>query len=155
MLKNLILLLLTFVCAMLLSCSCENFGLILDGDGVIVVPNFRPSFDDESDWVESERDTEKETEKETNKCSHEWELENAYPEGLIYFSGQGDENGFLSAAALSGRDDMQITVHGNEDRMLLTARFDNLGKGASGAAVQNMNIVLGTDEKTGLVTGGN
>ncbi len=80
---------------------------------------------------------------------------NAYPDGLIYFSGQGDENGFLSAAALSGRDDMQITVHGNEDRMLVTARFDNLGKGASGAAVQNMNIVLGTDEKTGLVTGGN
>ena len=80
---------------------------------------------------------------------------NAYPDGLIYFSGQGDENGFLSAAALSGRDDMQITVHGNEDRMLVTARFDNLGMGASGAAVQNMNIVLGTDEKTGLVTGGN
>ena len=78
-----------------------------------------------------------------------------YQGGLIHFSEQGDENGFLSAAALSGRDDMQITVHGNEDRMLLTARFDNLGKGASGAAVQNMNIVLGADEKTGLVTGGN
>ena len=90
-LKNLILLLLTFVCAMLLSCSCENFGLILDGDGVIVVPNFRPSFDDESDWVESESDTEKETEKETNKCSHEWELENAYPEGLTCLETVGVE----------------------------------------------------------------
>lgn len=78
-----------------------------------------------------------------------------YQNGLIYFSEQADENGFMSAAALSGRDDMEITVHGNDDRILLTARFDNLGKGASGAAVQNMNIVLGADEKTGLVTGGN
>ena len=90
-LKNLILLLLTFVCAMLLSCSCENFGLILDGDGVIVVPNFRPSFDDDTNWVESESDTEKETEKETNKCSHEWELENAYPEGLTCLETVGVE----------------------------------------------------------------
>ena len=87
------------------------------------------------------------------------DIKNAYRShyrgGLISFSEQGDENGFLSAAALSGRDDMEITVHGNEDRILLTARFDNLGKGASGAAVQNMNIVLGADEKAGLVTGGN
>lgn len=78
----------------------------------------------------------------------------AYPDGLIYFAEAADEGGFLSALALSGRDDMEITVHGNEERMLLTARFDNLGKGASGAAVQNMNIVLGVCETTGLVTGG-
>lgn len=77
-----------------------------------------------------------------------------YQKGLIYFSEQADENGFLSAAALSGRDDMEITVHGNEERILLTARFDNLGKGASGAAVQNMNIVLGAAEDAGLVMGG-
>ena len=77
-----------------------------------------------------------------------------YQDGLIYFAEKADEGGFLSAAALSERDDMEITVHGNEDRMLLTARFDNLGKGASGAAVQNMNIVLGVNETTGLVTGG-
>ena len=79
----------------------------------------------------------------------------AYRCGLIHFAEQADENGFLSAAAMSGRDDMEITVHGNEERMLVTARFDNLGKGASGAAVQNMNIVLGAEETTGLVTGGN
>lgn len=77
-----------------------------------------------------------------------------YPDGLIYFAEAADEGGFLSALALSGRDDMEISVHGHEERMLLTARFDNLGKGASGAAVQNMNIVLGVCETTGLVTGG-
>ena len=46
---------------------------------------------------------------------------------------------------------MEITVHGCAERMLLTARFDNLGKGASGAAIQNMNLILGVDETTGLV----
>jgi len=45
---------------------------------------------------------------------------------------------------------MQITVVGHEERMLLIARYDNLGKGASGAAIQNMNIILGVDENTGL-----
>ena len=45
---------------------------------------------------------------------------------------------------------MEITVTGNEDRILLVSRFDNLGKGASGAAIQNMNIVLGLPETTGL-----
>ena len=45
---------------------------------------------------------------------------------------------------------MEITVTGNEDRVLLVSRFDNLGKGASGAAIQNMNIVLGLSETTGL-----
>ncbi|MBR6817821.1 MAG: N-acetyl-gamma-glutamyl-phosphate reductase [Acidaminococcaceae bacterium] len=69
---------------------------------------------------------------------------------LIHFKETADENGFLSAAAFTGRDDMEITVTGNEDRILLVSRFDNLGKGASGAAIQNMNIVLGLPETTGL-----
>ena len=60
------------------------------------------------------------------------------------------EEGFLSANALDGKDSMQISVFGNEDRILLVARFDNLGKGASGAAIQNMNILLGVDETLGL-----
>ena len=64
---------------------------------------------------------------------------------------ESDESGFLSAAAYSGRDDMEITVNGNEERILLTARFDNLGKGASGAAIQNMNILLGVDPTAGLI----
>ena len=74
-----------------------------------------------------------------------------YTQGLVRFVENADEGGFLSAAALSGRDDMQITVCGNDERILLVARFDNLGKGASGAAIQNMNILLGADETTGLV----
>ena len=74
-----------------------------------------------------------------------------YQNGLVSYVENADESGFLSAAALSGRDDMQITVTGNADRILLVARFDNLGKGASGAAIQNMNILLGVDETTGLV----
>ena len=71
--------------------------------------------------------------------------------GLVRFMGNADEGGFLSANAMTGRDDMQISVHGNADRILLVARFDNLGKGASGAAIQNMNLILGVDEATGLV----
>lgn len=60
------------------------------------------------------------------------------------------EDGFLSANAMSGSDGMQISVFGNEERILLVSRFDNLGKGASGAALQNMNIILGVDETLGL-----
>ncbi|MBR5473223.1 MAG: N-acetyl-gamma-glutamyl-phosphate reductase [Clostridia bacterium] len=76
---------------------------------------------------------------------------NYYKGKLVHFDDNADELGFLSAAALSGRDDMQICVFGNEDRIILTARYDNLGKGASGAAIQNMNILMGVDETIGLV----
>ena len=73
-----------------------------------------------------------------------------YVDGVIHYSDESDENGFLSAGKLSGRDDMEISVSGNDERILLTARFDNLGKGASGAAVQNMNLVMGINEFEGL-----
>jgi N-acetyl-gamma-glutamyl-phosphate reductase len=73
-----------------------------------------------------------------------------YRSGLVRFSAS-EEGGFLSAGTMAGRDDMEVSVFGNEERMLLVARFDNLGKGASGAAIQNMNLALGLDEKTGLV----
>ena len=73
-----------------------------------------------------------------------------YKSGLISYNDAENEEGFLSAAGLSGKDNMEITVCGNEDRILLVSRFDNLGKGASGAAIQNMNIILGIDERTGL-----
>lgn len=69
---------------------------------------------------------------------------------IVKFKGDISEGGFLSASNMSGRDDMEITVHGNEDRILLVSRFDNLGKGASGAAIQNMNILLGLPETAGL-----
>ena len=55
-----------------------------------------------------------------------------------------------TAAAFSGRDDMEVGVFGNDERVLLISRFDNLGKGASGAAIQNMNLLLGADEAAGL-----
>lgn len=61
-----------------------------------------------------------------------------------------EESGFISANNLCGTNKMEILVHGNRERILLTSRFDNLGKGASGAAIQNMNIVLGLDEDFGL-----
>ena len=68
-----------------------------------------------------------------------------YNTPIIYFKDGGDEGGFLSAAALSGKDTMQIEVYGNEERIILVARYDNLGKGASGAAVEALNILLGAD----------
>ena len=73
-----------------------------------------------------------------------------YRAGLIRYAEAADENGFLSAAAFAGRDDMQVTVAGNAERILLIARFDNLGKGASGAAIQNFNLAFGLPEETGL-----
>lgn len=75
-----------------------------------------------------------------------------YTTGLVRFvdAPDADEGGFLAANALSGRDDLHVSVVGNNDRILLVARFDNLGKGASGSAIQNMNLLLGTDEATGL-----
>ena len=48
------------------------------------------------------------------------------------------------------KDSMEISVSGNEERILLIARYDNLGKGASGAAIECMNIVLGLEKQTGL-----
>ena len=74
---------------------------------------------------------------------------NYYQTGLIRYE-EADDDGLLSACAYSGRDDMGVSVFGNGERIILTARFDNLGKGASGAAIQNMNILLGLPEATGL-----
>ena len=71
----------------------------------------------------------------------------AYTGKLVHYDDETNENGFLSANAYSGKDDMGITFNGNEDRIVITARFDNLGKGASGSAIQNLNIVLGKEEE--------
>ena len=60
------------------------------------------------------------------------------------------ENGFISPMGLEGTNELNIYVGGNDERITLTAVFDNLGKGASSAAVQNMNIAMGFDEKTAL-----
>ena len=74
-----------------------------------------------------------------------------YASGMIHYADAADEAGFMSGGAYAGRDTMEVSVQGNDDRILLVSRFDNLGKGASGAAIQNMNLVLGVDETTGLV----
>ncbi len=69
---------------------------------------------------------------------------------IVNYSDDPSENGLMSASKFDHDDGMEISVLGNDDRILLVSRFDNLGKGASGAAIQNMNIVLGCDETTGL-----
>lgn len=74
----------------------------------------------------------------------------AYYTGKIVYYRDDTENGFLSSNAFCGRDDMAVSVYGNSERILLVSRFDNLGKGASGAGIQNMNIALGLDETYGL-----
>lgn len=60
------------------------------------------------------------------------------------------ESGFLGSNNLAGTCKLQIFVCGNDEQVTVSSRFDNLGKGASGAAVQNMNIMLGLPEQTGL-----
>lgn len=62
-----------------------------------------------------------------------------------------DENGFIASDRLAGANKLDIVIEGNDDNILLVATYDNLGKGASGAAVQNMNILLGIDEEKGLL----
>ncbi len=74
-----------------------------------------------------------------------------YNTPLVSYVEGADENGFFAATRLSGKDRMEISVAGNDERILLLARYDNLGKGASGAALECMNISLGLDPQTGLI----
>ncbi|MCI6816147.1 MAG: N-acetyl-gamma-glutamyl-phosphate reductase [Treponema porcinum] len=90
-------------------------------------------------------------------ASDVWEMIAAHYDGCRFvkvagFMGGGVlEEPFIPANTLAGTNMMQIFVYGNDDRIMLTSRFDNLGKGASGAAVQCLNIMLGIDEAAGLV----
>lgn len=74
-----------------------------------------------------------------------------YNGSVVKYKEDFDESGFVSANKLTGKDSMEISVSGNEERILLISRYDNLGKGASGAAVECMNIVMGTDKTKGLI----
>ncbi len=65
--------------------------------------------------------------------------------------GAGDLGGKLYGNAKAGDNDLTLVAAGNDETFTITALFDNLGKGASGAAVQNMNIMLGLEETTGLM----
>ena len=74
-----------------------------------------------------------------------------HDELVFYTETDGDgKDGFLSAVVLEKKDCMRIAVSGNEERILLTATYDNLGKGASGAAIECMNIALGLVKTKGL-----
>ena len=75
---------------------------------------------------------------------------NLYNSPILSYEEGGDESGFLSANKLSGKDSMRVSVYGNEERILLVARYDNLGKGASGAAVECLNIKLGCEKTKAL-----
>ncbi len=69
---------------------------------------------------------------------------------LISVAPLGKE-GMLNSNELTGKDSMEITVCGNDQRILIASTFDNLGKGASGAALQCFNLICGADEAEGLV----
>lgn len=72
-------------------------------------------------------------------------------EVMPLMSAEEQKSFFLSSNTLSGVNKLQVFVFGNDEQILLCARLDNLGKGASGAAVQCLNIMMGIDETTGLV----
>ncbi len=76
-----------------------------------------------------------------------------YTGPMVRFCDQMDEHGYLASGKLKDLDGMDISVAGNDDRITLLARFDNLGKGASGAAIQLMNILIGADPYSGLNLG--
>ena len=69
---------------------------------------------------------------------------------LVSVAPLGGDEPLIYASTLEGKDSMRLQVCGHENQTMVTALFDNLGKGASGAAIQNMNILLGVDETTGL-----
>lgn len=73
-----------------------------------------------------------------------------YNSDFVMYKENMDEAGFVSGNKMSGKDNMEVTVCGNEERILLIARYDNLGKGASGAAIECMNIALGLEPTYGL-----
>ena len=78
---------------------------------------------------------------------------NLYTSDIVKYSDNITDNeagAFISGAGMSGKDSMKVSVLGNEDRIILVAQYDNLGKGASGAALQCLNIKMGADEKKGL-----
>lgn len=76
-----------------------------------------------------------------------------YTGPVIRYSEACERNGFTSASEMAGSDALLISVFGNEERIVLSSLFDNLGKGACGAAIQNMNLVIGAVETEGLITG--
>ena len=85
-------------------------------------------------------------------CNKVWESLASHYEGqkMVSVAPLGGDESVIYASTLAGKDTMRIIVCGHEKQTMVTALFDNLGKGASGAAIQNMNILMGLDETTGL-----
>jgi len=85
-------------------------------------------------------------------ASQVWEcLSDHYAgEKIVTVAPFGGDESIVYASTYAGKDTMRIQVSGHAEQTMVTAIFDNLGKGASGAAIQNMNILLGVDETTGL-----
>lgn len=73
-----------------------------------------------------------------------------YQDALSVKAASEADSGMLESGRLAGTDLLEIHVNGNDDQILVSALFDNLGKGASGAAVENMNLMLGLDPQKGL-----
>ena len=71
-------------------------------------------------------------------------------EKIVTVAPFGGDESLVYASTYTGKDTMRIQVSGHSEQTMVTTIFDNLGKGASGAAIQNMNILLGVDETTGL-----
>lgn len=76
--------------------------------------------------------------------------ENKFKGPMVKYNSDLADGGFINSNALEMKDSMNVAVYGNEDRIILVAVYDNLGKGASGAAIECMNIVMGADITTGL-----
>ena len=85
-------------------------------------------------------------------CRKVWETLASHYEGqkLVSVGPLGGDEAVIYASHLALKDSLRLLVTGHETQTMVTALFDNLGKGASGAAIQNMNIMLGVDETTGL-----
>ena len=74
-----------------------------------------------------------------------------YDDAVIRWDAHMEQDGFLSALTLSGRDDMRVGLMGTDERLIAVAQYDNLGKGASGAAIECMNLALGLSDYEGLI----
>lgn len=97
----------------------------------------------------------------TSKMNKKYTKEDIYEMFKEHYAGSdivkvrplGYSETMIGSNNFANRDDMEIEINGNDERIIITSRFDNLGKGASGAAIQCLNIAMGINEKTGLNIG--
>lgn len=123
--------------------------------GLARTPLFSPIIDDYYSGmvVSVQLYTDMLAKKETPESLRQYYADYYKNKQFIKVSAADDEiaaNGFLAGNGLSGWDGLKIYATGNEERIVVSSQFDNLGKGASGAAIQCMNLILGCDEAKGL-----